>query len=168
MKLRRRLLVGARQTHPQLDAVDRRTGGAQRGTGAFRVDDAAPRGHPVDVAGDDRLVRAQAVAVDDLAREQIRHGRQVDVRVRADVHALSGREARRSEVVEEHERPDGPMARGGQEASDHEPAEIAVSRCEDRFDLGLDRLGDRRLLWIGGRTPAHGPANIAIFGPGVN
>ena len=155
MKLRRRLLVGARQAHPQLDAVDRRAGGAQRGTGAFRVNDAAPRGHPVDVAGDDRLVRSQVVAVDDLAREQIRHGRQVDVRVGADVHALARREARRSEVIEEHERPDGAVARGGQQATDDEPAEIAVARRQDRFDLGLDRLGDRGLLRIGGRTPAH-------------
>jgi len=137
-------------------------------SGAFGVNDAAPRGHPVDVARNDRLMRTEAVAVHDLAREQVRDGRQVDVRVRADVHALPGRQARRSEVIEEHERPDRAVARRRQQPPHDEPAQIAVARRQDRFDLGLDRLGDGGLLGIGRRAPAHRRPNIAISRRGVN
>src|SRR5690349_1886193 len=48
----------------------------------LRVRYAASRGHPVDLAGPDRLLRADAIAMHDLAFEKIRHCRKPDVRVR--------------------------------------------------------------------------------------
>jgi hypothetical protein len=49
--------------------------------------DAAPGSHPVDFAGADRLHTAEAVAVQDLAVEQVGHGREADVRMRPHVEA---------------------------------------------------------------------------------
>src|SRR5215831_5126838 len=60
-------LARTRQRDPSLNAVHARPGPAQLGSGALRMHDAAPRGHPVDVAGRNRLHRAQTVAVQDLA-----------------------------------------------------------------------------------------------------
>ena len=70
------------------------------------MDDAAARGHQVDRARLDHRVAADAVAMLDRAFEQIGDRREIDVRVRADVHALARREPRRSELVDEDERPD--------------------------------------------------------------
>ena len=106
--------------------------------------------------------------MDDLALEQVGDGREVDVGVRAHVHALTGREPRRSEVVEEDERPDGAMAPGGQQAPHDETAEITVARRQDGFHLRFVRLGDLCLRRVGGRAPAHRGNNIAILGAGVN
>ena len=80
-----------RQRHPGLDAEEP---GAARFTsvrGALGMDDAAPGRHPVDLARADGHLRAEAVAVHDLAIEQIGHGRKPDVRVRAHVDALPSR-----------------------------------------------------------------------------
>ena len=60
----------------------------RRGAGSLRVDDAAARGHPVDRAGLDRLHGAEAVAVHDLALEQIGNRREPDVRMRPDRRCL--------------------------------------------------------------------------------
>ena len=65
------------------------------------MNDAAPGDHPVDVARRDPLHAAQAVAMDDRAVEQIRHGREADVRMRADVHADARLDPDRAEVIEE-------------------------------------------------------------------
>jgi hypothetical protein len=95
------------------------------------MDDAAAGGHPVDVAGPDDLVRSEAVAVLDRALEEVGDGGEVDVRVRAHVHALAGREGRRSHVVEEDERADHLAADVREEAADVEATQIAVSRLND-------------------------------------
>ena len=62
------LLVLARQRDPRLDPVNRSALGA-RLFEPLRVRDAAARDHPVDLAGFDGLLHADAVAVHDLARE---------------------------------------------------------------------------------------------------
>src|SRR4051794_37301818 len=76
----------------------------------------------------------------DCAVEQIGDGGEIDVRVRADVHALAGRQPRRPELVDEDERTDHrPLARR-ERAVDLEVAEIVGDRgddlCSDAFDGG--------------------------------
>jgi hypothetical protein len=66
--------------------------------------DAAARAHPVHRRRLDRLLGPQAVAVQDLALEEVGHGGQVDVRMRAHVDALVGQELGRPHLVEEDER----------------------------------------------------------------
>src|SRR3546814_16852956 len=62
------LLVGLRQGYPGLDAV-RRAALAARPLDALAVGDALARGHPVDLARPDRLLRADAVALNYVAVE---------------------------------------------------------------------------------------------------
>src|SRR5690242_5307828 len=112
MERRVRLLGGLRKRDPELKSVKPRSLPAQLGTGALGVDDAATRRHPVDGAGLDRLVRAQAVPVNDLALEEVRHRCEADVRMRADVEPLTGREERGTHVIEEGERSDAASRRG--------------------------------------------------------
>src|SRR5262245_20169442 len=64
------LLVLVRQCDPGLDAVHESADRA-RLLEALRVRDAAPRDHPVDLVGLDGLLNADAVAMHDLAREQV-------------------------------------------------------------------------------------------------
>ncbi len=111
------LLMGLRQGDPGLDRLDAVAGGALGRRGAFGMDDAAPGGHPVHRAGPDRLIAAQAVAVVQRAVEQPGDGGEADMRVRAHVHALAGRQFGRAQMVEEHEGADiaalGGTAAGG-------------------------------------------------------
>src|SRR3546814_9726243 len=62
------LLIRFRQGDPGLDAVDRSTL-APRAFEPLRMGDAAPGGHPVDLAGPDRLFRSDTVAMHDFAIE---------------------------------------------------------------------------------------------------
>src|SRR5258706_134389 len=75
------------------------------GTGALELRTAAPSGHPVHVAGHDGERAAEAVAMHDLAVEQIGDGGEPDMRMRAYVDALAGAKLRRTHVIEEDERP---------------------------------------------------------------
>jgi hypothetical protein len=75
----------------------------------------------------------------DLALEQISHGRETDVRVRAHVHPLTGRKRDRPEVIEEDERPDALARERGQHAPHLEPAEVARAPV----NLLLDGAGAR-------------------------
>ena len=79
------------------------------GRRALGMDDAAPGRHPVHLARVDRLLRAEAVAVHDLAIEQISDGGKADVRMRAHVDAGPGLEHSRSHLVKEDKgsRPSG-------------------------------------------------------------
>ena len=142
------LLACARQRHPGLDPVDAGPGSAQLGRRALRVRDPAARRHPVDVARPDRLHRAEAVAVEDLAVEEIRHRREPDVRMRPHVEPLARREARRPHVVEEDERPDHLLRDRRQHAPDGEAADVARVGAEevlDRGGHGLDCASAARL-----------------------
>ncbi len=106
------------------------------GGGALRVHDAAPGGHPVHGAGMNRDLRAQAVAMYDLAVEKVSDGGKADVRMRPHVDAVAGAEHRRSEMVEEDERADHAALRRRQCAMHLEAAEIDRPRHDD--------VGDRR------------------------
>ena len=70
----------------------------------------------------------------DRAGEQVRHGREADVRMRAHVDAVAGHAERAAHVIEEHERAEVPAADRGEDALDGEPAEVAVARLDDRGD----------------------------------
>jgi len=83
-------LVRERERDPQLQAVQPRTALTHFRRRPLRVHDAATRRHPVDVAGSDRSQRADAVAVHDLALEQVRDRREPDVRMRRHGETRSG------------------------------------------------------------------------------
>ena len=84
--------------------------------------DAAPGRHPVDRAGVDALDDAGRIAVHHRALEQVGHGREADVRVRADVVVVARLRGDRTEVVEEQERADRLALRRRQRAPHEEAA----------------------------------------------
>ena len=107
---------------------------------AFRVDNAAACGHPVDVAGLDVLHGAQRIAMADAAFEQIGHGGQPDMWMRTHVHALTGGHRHRAYLVEEDERADGFAMRDRQHATNHETTKIAGAGADDIDDGAHVRL----------------------------
>ena len=125
-------LVFVGQRDPGLDAVHRAALGA-RLLEALGVRDAAAGDHPVDLVGLDGLLHADAVAMHDLAGEQIGDRGEPDVRVRAHVDGLrdTRREGHRADVVEEDERADHVPARERQHAPDFEAAEVAAALVDD-------------------------------------
>src|SRR5262245_6815193 len=96
------LLVALWQRDPGLDAVQCPTlsAGALE---ALRMGDAATGRHPIDLARNDRLLGPDAIAMHDLALEQIGDRGQADMRVGTNVDLLAdaGRELDRSHMVEE-------------------------------------------------------------------
>ena len=116
--------------------------------------DAAPGGHPVDLAGPDRHRGAEAVAVHDLAVEQIGHRGEPDMRMRPHVHAGPGAEFHRAEMVEEDERPHHARLRARQRAADFEAAEIDRARHDHMLDrVALEGVAGGGVLR---RKEAHG------------
>ena len=79
----------------------------------------------------------------DLAFEQVRDGRQADVRVRPDIDAARNArlEAHRAEVVEENERSDHPTLGERKHASDFESAKVAAAWSMTRSIIKVSRLG---------------------------
>ena len=92
------------------------------------MDDAAAGSHPVHRAGPDRHGGAEAVAVHDLAVEQVGDGGEPDMRVRAHVEAVAGTEFGRAHMIEEDERADHARLRRRQRAAHREVAEIGGAR----------------------------------------
>src|SRR3546814_3012680 len=88
---------------PGLHPRNGRSGRALALRRALRMDDAAPCGHQIARARMDRRIGAEAVAMVDRAFEEIGQSRQVDMRVRAHVHALPDVEMRGAELVDEDE-----------------------------------------------------------------
>ena len=151
---RRALLMRLGQRRPGLDAEAAGRGACLHLAAlALGMDDAAPGRHQVDLAGLDGERRAQAVAMEHLALEQIGDGGEPDVRVRAHVDALADQELGRPHLVEEDEGPDHLLLRGRQGAPHLETAEIAGTRHDDV----LDGVARARIAGYGivGRLPAH-------------
>src|SRR3546814_9195056 len=75
---------------------------------SFAVRDTAARDHPVDLAGADFLFETEAVAMGDLARIKIGHGRKADMRVGAHIEIArdAGRQFQWPQMIEKDERPD--------------------------------------------------------------
>src|ERR1700734_190423 len=117
------------------------------GGGALGMHDAAPGGHPVHRAGPDRHRGAEAVAMHDLAVEQVGDGGEPDMRVRPHVDAVAGLEHRRPEMVEEDERPDHARTPRRQRAMHLEAAEIDRARYDQLLDgVARWRVAEIRVL----------------------
>ncbi len=128
------LFLVLRQREPGLDAVEDRPARALVGGGALGVADALAGGHQIDRAGLDPLHRPDAVAMLERALEQVGDGGEVDVGVRADVHALVDAKPRRAHLIEEDERADHRPLLVRQGAVDLEPAEVVADRREAHQD----------------------------------
>ena len=96
--------------------------------------DTAAGRHPVHCAGLDALDRTEAVAVDHAAFEQVGHGREPDMRVWPHVHALTGSERDRTEMIEEDERADHLGGKGRQQPLHNKAAQIASAGLECQHD----------------------------------
>src|SRR5262245_35230302 len=115
--------------------------------GAFRMHDAAARGHPIHLARPDRNGCAQAVAMHDFAVKQIGNGGKPDVRVGTNVEAIAGAEFGRAEMIEENERADHARSRGGQCATDGKVAEIDSAGHDDlAYRIALVVVSGLRVL----------------------
>ena len=151
------LLVRCRQGDPELQAVQRFAARAVVRRGAFGMHDAAAGGHPVDLAGADRHVAAEAVAVDDLAVEQKRDGGEADMRMRPHVDAVARAEFGRPEVIEEDEGADHAPLDVRQRAADRQMPEIDAARHDDEVD-GVGSAARRREPGpCGGRSSCDTP-----------
>ena len=78
--------------------------------------------------------------MENLALEQIRDGREVEMRMRA--HGQRG-DIGGKHVIEEHERTDETTADRRQHAPDLETTEVARSRVDPAFDIGHPTLAVR-------------------------
>ena len=146
-------LLRCRQGHPTLQPMDRFAVFAVVGRRALGMNDAATRGHPIDLAWPDRRGGAEAVAMHDLAVEQERDGGEADMGMRPHIDTLAGAKFRRSEMVEEDERADHAPIHVGQGATHREMAYVHAPRHDHEVDrIGGPRIAGRRVL---GRKEAH-------------
>ncbi len=152
------LLVAPRQGEPGLDAEELEGRSPELRRGPFRMDDAAARRHQVDLARPDRQGGAEAVAMVDLAIEQVAHGRKPDMRMRPDVHPLPKQEFGRAELIEEDEGPDHLATLRRQGAPHAEAAEILGGRHDDLLD-GIAGMGVARNGIVGGKL-GHGGGEL--------
>src|ERR1700754_1806204 len=138
MEFRIDLLMRLGQCHPDLDAMQSFPTVAGVGRRALGMHDAAPGGHPVDVARMDVDRAAQAVAMTDHAVEQPRDRGEADMRMRTDIEPRVITEGDGPHLVEEDEGPDMTRFQVGKPAPDDEAApEIAC----------LAVNGDRGHVW---------------------
>src|SRR6185437_2587919 len=127
----------------------------QLGPCTLRMNDAAAGGHQIDLARPDRDCGAKAIAVHDLAVEQIGDGCKPNMRMRPHIETFAGAEFGGSEMIEEDERPDHARACGGQRAAYREAvAEIDRARHYDVGD-GVARVGVACLRILAGEE-THG------------
>lgn len=89
------------------------------------MSDSASSDHPIHVAGLDCLRGPETVLVIECAIEQIRDGRETDVRMRPDVEAAAGGQNRGAHVIEEDEGADASSSRCGERAADGKASEVA-------------------------------------------
>ncbi|MCR9247405.1 MAG: hypothetical protein NXI31_20435 [bacterium] len=108
------ILVGRRQSDPQLHAVHEKLRVALEFGRALGVRDAVSGRHPVDRAGANRLRAAERVTVFELPGQAIGQCRQSDVGVWWYVEAVSGGQLDGAEFVEKHEGPDRALFAGRQ------------------------------------------------------
>ena len=113
--------------------------GAYRFGRPLGMRDAAAGGHQVHRAGRDVLHVLFAVAMRDGAVEEIGDGGKPDMGMGPHIHALSGEELYRAEMVEEDERPDHLPLAMGQGAAHRERTDVTCPRHDHKLDL-IDRL----------------------------
>ncbi len=123
--------------HPELDALEF----ALEASGVLLgVGHAVASRHEIELPGPHDLLRAQAVAVEHLARDEPGHGLEAQVRVRTDVDAALLGDGDRTHVVGEAPGPDGAPGPLGQHPADGQVAHRGTAtRLE--HDLALGRPG---------------------------
>src|SRR4051812_3745778 len=150
---RRALFLRRGEGDPALQAVDRLAVSAMIGRRAFGMNDAPPRGHPVNLAWTDRSVGPETVAMDDLAVEQEGDSGEADMGMRPYVDALAGAKFSGSEVIEEDERADHAPVDMGERAPYREVTDIHAARHHHKIDgIGGPGIAGRRIF---GRKEAH-------------
>src|SRR6476659_2980342 len=150
---RRALFLRRGEGDPALQAVDRLAVSAMIGRRAFGMNDAATRGHPIDLAWTDRGVGPETVAMDDLAVEQEGDSGEADMGMRPYVDALAGAKFSGSEVIEEDEGADHAPFDMGERAPHREVTDIHAPRHHYKIDgIGGSGIAGRRIL---GRKEAH-------------
>ena len=123
-----------RQGKPCLQAGHGKRMAAQVFRRAFRMHDAAPGRHQVDVAGADDEFGAETVAMLDFAVEQIGDGGKPDMRMRFDVECLSGLQDRRAHAVEKDEGADETPLPGRQRTTHGKAANVAGAGNDEVLD----------------------------------
>src|SRR5262245_38905564 len=109
------------QCHPGLKAVHAKACALHLRFCALAVSDAAAGGHPVHVAGADRLSMTQAVAVEDAALKQVGDGGKPNMRMGPHLHAVAAwRHDHWAEMIQEDEGPDHAPLRVGQYTANRE------------------------------------------------
>jgi hypothetical protein len=121
------------------------------------MNNAAARRHPVHLARPDRERGAEAVAMHDLAIEQIGDGREPDMRMRPHVEPGAGAEFSRAEMIEEDERSDHSRARRRQRAA-HREAVAEVDRARhDHVGQRITAIFVARDRVLAGKEAHHSP-----------
>src|SRR3989337_2424742 len=124
------------------------------------MDDAGSGGHQIDRARLDALVGPDRIAMLNGAVEQISDCGQIDVRMRANIHAVAGRQLRRPELVDEDEWPDHrPLPR-----RKRAPALERAKVVSDRRDGLDDRIGFHQPPISSCRASSEGPEGPASLG----
>src|SRR5882724_11883775 len=158
---RRDLLVVGGHRDPALQAMQPAAAHAPLGRSALRVNDAASRRHPVDLAGADRLRGAETVAMHDFAIKQEGQRCEPDMRVWPHIDALAVPQHGRSKVVEENEGADHSTLGVREGSADGEAAEIDAARHDDL----INRIAGWFVTW--GRVLAREGCHDWSLGKGA-
>ena len=110
--------------------------GLARDAGGVRSECTMPRPATIQLTSPwaDHLFRSHAVAMHQLAFEQVGNGGEPDVWMRPHVYARALRKGRGPNVIEEDKRTDRAPTARGQQSSNGETAEIARPPFDDAFD----------------------------------
>ena len=117
------------------------------------MNDAASGGHEIHRTRRDLLDVSLAVAMQDLAVEEVGDGRQANVRMRPNIQPLPSDKLNRAEMIEEDKRPHHLTLAVREGPSDLEPTEITNARDDHQFEgvAGSGITEDGVMRW----KPAH-------------
>jgi len=128
--------VARRQCDPGLKAQKIAARRPARRRSTLGMDDPRTRRHPVHLSGPDGLDATQTVAMDDLAINQIGHGRETDMRVGLHGKTMTRLEHPWPQMIEEDERTDHTAMTGRECTPRTEPiAQIANGRKHDGVEV---------------------------------
>ncbi len=146
-KARRAFLLRIRQRDPALEPMDGLAVASMLGGRALGMHNSAPGRHPVHFARTNGRGASEAVAMHDLAVEEIGDGCKPDMGMRPHVDPLTGAEFGRAEMIEEDEGSDHAPARVRQRAAHGEMAEIDAARHDHEIDgVGRRCVAGRRIF----------------------
>src|SRR4030095_8438738 len=141
------LLAGLRQGHPGLNAEQLSSRWIAGIRGALRVNDAASRGHPINFTRLERLHRAEAVAMHDLAGEHVGDRCKTDMRMWAHFKGPALNQLQWAELIKENKGTHR-SAFGRWQCPHHvEAADIAAAWHNHGIDGRARRIHDA--FWVG-------------------